>query len=46
MSKNMYKLRNKLLNAKTGVGSTFTWSNESWFKKDDIITKVSNNAVL
>ena len=29
MSRNMRKLRHKLGNAKTGVGPTFTWSNEA-----------------
>ena len=31
MSRNMYILRHKLCNVKTGVGPTFTWSNEAWF---------------
>ena len=30
MSKNMCIWRHKLCNAKTGVGPTFTWSNEPW----------------
>ena len=29
--KNMCKLRQKLRNAKTGIGPTFTWSNDAWF---------------
>ena len=37
MSRNMCKLRHKLRNAKTGVGPTFTWSNEAWF------TQVNDN---
>ena len=31
MSKNMCIWRHKLCNSKTGVGPTFTWSNEPWF---------------
>ena len=31
MSRNMYIWRHKLCNAKTGVGPTFTWSNEPWY---------------
>ena len=30
MSMNMCIWRHKLCNAKTGVGPTFTWSNEPW----------------
>ena len=30
MSKNMYIWRHKLCNSKTGVGQSFTWSNEPW----------------
>ena len=30
MSKNMFIWRHKLCNSKTGVGPTFTWSNEPW----------------
>ena len=32
MSKNMCIWRHKLCNSKTGVGPTFTWSNEPWLK--------------
>ena len=31
MSKNMCIWRHKLCNSKTGVGPTFTWSNEPWY---------------
>ena len=33
MSKNMFIWRHKLCNSKTGVGPTFTWSNEPWSTK-------------
>jgi hypothetical protein len=31
ISKNMCICRHKLCNSKTGVGPTFTWSNEHWY---------------
>ena len=38
MSKNMCIWRHKLCNTKTGVGPTFTWSNEPWSKASHLIT--------
>ena len=32
ISKNMCIWRHKLCNSKTGIGPTFTWSNEPWFR--------------
>ena len=39
MSRNMCKLRHKLRTAKTGVGSTFTWSNEAWYTSNAYLQK-------
>ena len=42
MSNNMCIWRHKLCNSKTGVGPTFTWSNEPWYIEEfyTILSKV------
>ena len=48
MSKNMCIWRRKLCNSKMGVGPTFTWSNEPWFKEEVFfyeIIKITINTI-